>query len=245
MRRKQETRSHLQRFALCSASGADRHGLVVALMGIAVSLTALAGCGSNRNNPVQTGTPALKAVVAAQGNFSSGQTNASYTISVSNTGNGATSGAVTVADPPTGFAITAISGPGWGGCTPSTPACTRSDSLAAGQSFPPITVTGNVTAANGTPVTIPVTVSGGETSAPVTANPTPAITVAAPSLTISKTHAGNFTAGQQGATYSLTVQNGAAAGATNAKVTVTETVPAGDSGTYAFGALDPDYLNRR
>jgi len=48
-------------------------------------------------------------------------------------------------------------------------------------------------------------------------------------LTISKTHAGNFTAGQQGATYSLTVQNGAAAGATNAKVTVTEAVPAGET----------------
>ena len=136
---------------------------------------------------------------------------------------------MTVADPPTGFAITAISGQGWGGCTPGTPTCTRSDSLAAGQSFPPITVTGNFTAANGTPVTIPVTVSGGGTSAAVTANPTPTVTVAAPSLTISKTHAGNFTSGRQGATYSLTVQNGAAAGATNAKVTVTETVPAGET----------------
>jgi len=30
---------------------------------------------------------------------------------------------VTVADPPTGFTITAISGPGWGGCTPGTPTC--------------------------------------------------------------------------------------------------------------------------
>src|SRR5215472_11966398 len=229
MRRKQETRSHLQRFALCSASGADRHGLVVALMGIAVSLTALAGCGSNRNNPVQTGTPALKAVVAAQGNFSSGQTNASYTITVSNTGNGATSGTVTVADPPSGFTITAISGPGWGGCTPASPTCTRSDSLAAGQSFPPITVTGNVTASNGTPVTIPVAVSGGGTSAPVNVTPTPAVTVAAPSLSVTETHSGNFNAGQQGATYSVTVQNGAAAGATNAKVTVTETVPAGET----------------
>lgn len=229
MRRKQETASHLLRFALCSKSGADRHHLVVALIGIVVSLTALAGCGSNSNKPVQPGTPALKAVVAAQGNFSSGQKNASYTISVSNTGNGATSGTVTVADPPTGFAIAAISGPGWGGCTPATPTCTRSDPVAAGQSFPPITVTGNVTAANGTPVTIPVTVSGGGTSAAVTVNPTPTVTVAAPSLSIFKTHAGNFTAGQQSATYSLTVQNGASAGATNAKVTVTETVPSGET----------------
>ena len=87
MRRKQETRSHSLQFALSPGSGADRHRLVVALMGLAVSLTALAGCGSNGHNPVQTGVPALKAVVAAQGNFSSGQTNASYSISVSNTGN--------------------------------------------------------------------------------------------------------------------------------------------------------------
>ena len=121
MRRKQETASHLLRIALCSKSGVDRHHLVVGLIGIVVSLAALAGCGSKSNNSVQSGTPAFKAVVAAQGNFSSGQTNASYTISVSNTGKGATSGTVTVADPPTGFAITAISGPGWGGCTPATP----------------------------------------------------------------------------------------------------------------------------
>jgi len=42
MRRKQETRSHSLQFALSPGSGADRHRLVVALMGLAVSLTALA-----------------------------------------------------------------------------------------------------------------------------------------------------------------------------------------------------------
>ena len=225
MRRKQETPCHLLQFAIRFS----------ALIAIIVSLSAITGCGSNNtsttnnNNQVQSSTPALKAAVATQGNFSSGQTNASYTITVSNTGSGATSGTVTVADPPTGFTITAISGPGWGACTPATPTCTRSDSLAAGQSFPPITVTGNVTAANGTPVTIPVAVSGGGTSGPVTVTPTPSVTVAAPSLSVVKTHSGNFTAGQQGATYSVTVQNGASAGATNAKVTVAETVPSGET----------------
>ncbi|MBL0156488.1 MAG: hypothetical protein IPP47_05225 [Bryobacterales bacterium] len=46
-------------------------------------------------------------------------------------------------------------------------------------------------------------------------------------LTITKTHTGNFTQGQTGALYSVTVANGAAAGPTTGLVTVTETVPAG------------------
>ena len=48
-----------------------------------------------------------------------------------------------------------------------------------------------------------------------------------PSLSISKMHSGNFTLGQVGATYTLTVSNGASAGPTTAPVTVTEMIPAG------------------
>jgi len=48
-----------------------------------------------------------------------------------------------------------------------------------------------------------------------------------PSLSIGKTHIGNFTVGQTGATYSVVVSNGASAGPTTANVTVTETIPAG------------------
>lgn len=190
-----------------------------------------AGCGGGTSSappPPPPATPALKASVAAQGYFSAGETNASYTITVSDTGNGATSGTVTVADPPTGFTVTAISGTGWT-CTLASTTCTRSDALAAGSSYPAITVTGNVTSANGTPVTIPVTVSGGGTSSPVTVTPTPAVTVAAPMLSIAKTHSGNFSTGQQGATYTVTVTSGATAGASNGKVTVTETVPSGET----------------
>src|SRR5579863_2189948 len=190
-----------------------------------------AGCGGGASYappPPPPATPALKAAVATQGNFSSGEANASYTITVSNSGNGATTGTVTVADPPTGFTVTAISGTGWT-CTLASTTCTRSDSLAAGASFPAITVTGNVTSANGTPVTIPVTVSGGGISSPVTVTPTPTVTVAAPMLSITKSHSGNFNTGQQGATYTVTVANGASAGASNGKVTVTETLPSGET----------------
>ncbi len=183
------------------------------------------GNGGNGGNG-GGGTPALSAKVTEQGNFSNGQQNAVYNITVSNIGTGATTGTVTVTDPPTGFTITAMNGTGWS-CTASSGTCTRTDALAAGQSYPPIVVTGNVTSSNGTPVSIPLNVSGGGISTPVTTTPT--VTVAAPALTIAKTHTGNFNLGQQGATYTVTVANGATAGATNAKVTVTETVPSGET----------------
>ncbi len=114
----------------------------------------------------------------SNGNFSSGEQGATYSITVSNTGTGATGGTVTVADPPTGFKVTAIGGPLWT-CTLATLICTNGNPLAAGQSFTKIIVTGNVTAANGTPVTIPLTLSGGGATA-VNVTPTPSVAVAAP-----------------------------------------------------------------
>lgn len=184
--------------------------------------------GNNNGNPQPNVTTLNASVIAPQGNFSSGQANAIYTITVRNTGSAATTGAVTVTDPPTGFTVTAIDGSGWT-CTLSTISCTRSDSLAAGQSYPTISVTGNVTASNGTPVSIPLSVSGGGMTSTVTVTPTPSLTVTAPVLAVTETHAGNFNLGQQAATYTVTVKNGASAGATNGKVTVTETVPSGET----------------
>jgi hypothetical protein len=131
------------------------------------------------------GTPSLTAAVAGHGTFSSGEQGASYTITVSNTGTAATSGTVTMADPPTGFTVTAISGGATWTCTMATATCTNSSAVGAGQSFPPITVTGNVTSANGTPVTTPVTLSGGGATT-VNVTPTPTIAVAAPPCTLSK-----------------------------------------------------------
>ena len=66
----------------------------------------------------------------------------------------------------------------------------------------------------------------------MTGSPMVTVTFAAPvgpspALTISKAHTGNFTQGQQGATYTVTVSNGAAAGPTSGTVTVTDTIPAG------------------
>ncbi len=51
--------------------------------------------------------------------------------------------------------------------------------------------------------------------------------IGAPVLSITKSHSGNFTQGQQGATYTVTVSNATGAGTTNQTVTVTEAVPSG------------------
>jgi uncharacterized protein (TIGR03437 family) len=48
-----------------------------------------------------------------------------------------------------------------------------------------------------------------------------------PVLTIAKSHTGSFTQGQQGATYTVTVSNGAGATPTSGTVTVTDSVPGG------------------
>jgi uncharacterized repeat protein (TIGR01451 family) len=97
--------------------------------------------------------------------FAQGQTGATYTITVTNSGTGATTGTVTVNDTlPIGLTATAISGTGdsnWV-CTLQPLSCTRSDSLAAGASYDAITLTVTV-AANATlgQVTNTATVSGG------------------------------------------------------------------------------------
>src|SRR5215472_7738902 len=196
----------------------------LALCSLAVALS----CGGG-GTPVKLPpppTPLLAVAAVTKGNFSSGQQGATYNITVTNNGTAATSGTVTITDPPTGFTVTTIAGAGWT-CTLSSTSCTRSDALAPGQSYPPITVTGNVTATNGSSVSIALSASGGGTSSPANASPT--VTVVAPALSINETNAANFNLGQQGAAYTVTVKNGASAGATNTAVTVTDTVPAGET----------------
>ena len=72
------------------------------------------------------------------GNFSQGQVGATYTLTAHNVGAAATGGFfVTVTDTlPASLSATAMGGPGWV-CTPATTSCTRSDTLAAGASYPP------------------------------------------------------------------------------------------------------------
>ena len=95
------------------------------------------------------------------GNFSQGDPNDIYTITVTNSGTLASSGTVTVVDTlPAGLTATAISGTGWT-TTLGTLTCTRADALSAASSYPPITLTVSVATNAAVSVTNTVTVSGG------------------------------------------------------------------------------------
>jgi len=178
-------------------------------------------------------TPDLSIVKTHVGTFSVGQTGALYTITVTNSGNGPTVGTVTVTDivpSNQGLTPTAIAGPGWS-CTLGTLTCTRADVLAAGSSYPAITVTMNISQFPPTSsVTNGATVSGGGEVNTLNDLAGDTTTLLAPDMIISKQHAGaingSFFQGQKGATYTLTVSNIGTL-PTFGNVNVTDTLPVG------------------
>jgi uncharacterized repeat protein (TIGR01451 family) len=98
------------------------------------------GTGSTATAALEVLGPDLAIAKTHAAPFVKGQTG-TYTVLVSNLGPGPTSGTVTVADTlPAGLTATAIGGPGWT-CSLDTFTCMRVDVLAAGASYPPITVT--------------------------------------------------------------------------------------------------------
>lgn len=104
--------------------------------------------------------PNLSIAKTHTGTFAQGQTNATYTVTVTNAANaGPTSGAVTVSDTlPSGLSLVSMAGTGWA-CTLNS--CSRSDALSGGASYPAITVTVNVNAAATSPQVNQANVSGG------------------------------------------------------------------------------------
>src|ERR1019366_8678386 len=97
-------------------------------------------------------------------------------------------------------------------CTLATLTCSQSTALAAGASYSAITVTVNVASNAAASITNTATVSGGgETNTSNdTANDVTTVSPL-PDLTITKTHTGNFTQGQTGAKYTITVTNSGSA----------------------------------
>ena len=171
------------------------------------------------------------------GSFTQGQVGATYTITATNSGTGATTGTVTVVDTlPTGLTATGFTGTGWT-CTLATVTCTRADALAPSAAYPAITLTVTVAANAAATVTNTVTVSGGgETNVAndSASDLTTVVVATAPDLTITKTHVGNFAQGQVGATYTITATNSGTA-ATTGTVTVVDTVPTGLTATALAG----------
>jgi uncharacterized repeat protein (TIGR01451 family) len=169
--------------------------------------------------------PSLSITLAHSGGFTQGQQGVTYTATVSNAGGAApTTGTVTVQDTlPNGMTLVSMSGMGW---TCSSNSCTRSDSLAAGSAYPPITITANVAISAGSPLANTVTVSGGG-SASDSYTDSEVIYPTVPVLSIAVSHVGNFSQGQANAAYSLVVSNLAGAAAVNGVVTVTDVLPSG------------------
>ena len=97
------------------------------------------------------------------GNFTQGQIGAQFTVTVTNSGTPSTIGVVTLTDTvPTGLTPTAASGTGWTcGINGAAVTCTRSDALAPGASYPPVTITVNVAANAPASVANTATISGG------------------------------------------------------------------------------------
>jgi len=123
-----------------------------------------AGSGNQATATIDVLAPDPTITKTHAGNFSRGQTGATYTITVSNVGFGPTVGTVTVTDTLPNvnntLVATAMSGTGWT-CNLGTLTCTRSDALASGSSYPAITLTVNVPINIQANVTNTATVSGG------------------------------------------------------------------------------------
>ncbi len=103
----------------------------------------------------------LGIAMAHAGDFTQGDVGDTYAITVTNGGTTASAGEVSVADSlPAGLTATSISGAGWT-TDLGTLTCTRSESLAPGAAYPPITVIVNVNTNAASSVTNVATVSGG------------------------------------------------------------------------------------
>src|SRR5439155_24830648 len=106
--------------------------------------------------------PDLTIAKSHVGSFVRGSTG-SYSATVSNIGAAASSGLVTVSDAlPAGLTPSTASGTGWS-CVVAgqTVTCTRSDALAAGASYPVITITVAISQSATSPLTNTAAVAGG------------------------------------------------------------------------------------
>ena len=194
--------------------------------------------GNNVANDLTTvlAGPDLAIVKTHAGSFSQGQTGATYTITTSNVGSTPTVGVVSVVDTlPAGLTATVLAGTGWT-CSVGTLSCTRADALAGAASYPAITLTVNVAISAAASVINTATVSGGGdvNAGNNVANDTTVVVAVPPDLAIVKSHAGNFTQGQTGATYTITVSNVGAV-PTVGTVSVVDTMPSGLTATALAG----------
>jgi uncharacterized repeat protein (TIGR01451 family) len=176
--------------------------------------------------------PDLVIAKSHTGSFRQGDPSDSYTVVVTNSGTGATSGTVTATDTlPTGLTPTAANSGTVNGWSVSrngqTVTATRSDALASGAHYPDLPIVVAVAADAPASVTNTATVSGGgETNTANDSADDPTTITQVADLVVAKSHADTFTQGDASHTYKVVVSN-SGPGPTSGTVTVTDTLPTG------------------
>jgi uncharacterized repeat protein (TIGR01451 family) len=171
--------------------------------------------------------PDLAIALSHAGDFTQGQAG-SYLATVSNPGNLATSGVVTVTDTlPGGLDPVSAAGTGWScSIAAQVVSCTRSDPLAAAAAYPAITI-----GVNAAPDAAPNLVNrahvegGGDVNTANNSTSDATTVLGAPDVAVGISHAGGFNVGQNG-TFTISVTNEGSAGTTG-PVTVTDVLPTG------------------
>jgi uncharacterized repeat protein (TIGR01451 family) len=131
----------------------------------------LIGCGGGGSSSQPPPPTAIFSVTKSHVSYLPLNGSGQYSISVTNTGPVATSGAVTLTDSlPSGLTATAMSGTGWT-CTVSSVSCNRSDTLSPNSGYPSITLTVSVGGTRGY-VSNQVLVSGGGAPSAAASDPT-------------------------------------------------------------------------
>ena len=146
------------------AAGANLSGLAAGTTyHFRLTATNIAGMDSGLDRTFTTASASavdLAIAITHASNFTQGQIGAAYTITITNSGSLSSSGLISVTNLlPASLTATALSGTGWT-CVLGTLTCTRSDVLAAGTNFPPITLIVNVAANTPATVTNTASVSG-------------------------------------------------------------------------------------
>jgi uncharacterized repeat protein (TIGR01451 family) len=176
--------------------------------------------------------PDLVVSKVENGTFTQGDLAASYTITVTNNGDAATNGTVYVKiypGMPTGLTAMTISGDEWT-CDENTLECIINDDLGVGDSYPVIILTVEVALNAPSQVVTPVIVEGGDEPVDNHDNnnaSAPTNIVQLPDLVINKIHDENFSQGDRGKTYTLTITNVGDAPTDGSIITVVNTLPSG------------------
>jgi uncharacterized repeat protein (TIGR01451 family) len=179
---------------------------------------------------VTVGAQPLTITKTDSGNFFRGKIGATFTIIVTNHGSAPTTGTSTVLDGlPGGLTATAFAGTGWTIDLAHFKA-TRTDPLAAGASYPTLTLTVNVDNNASTSLTNSVSLSADGVANVSSASDT--IAIGAGALSVTKTHSGNFSRGQIGAIYSIIVSN-TGTGPTSGTISLVDGLP-GDFTATSF-----------